>query len=102
MPSKPGNRPSENRQPVNRQMERFISAAERLRLDEYVRFATDRRARMRDAFFQGIFRGLGAMIGFSILGAVVIYILQLIAQRNLPGISDFVARVITLVKIRIE
>ena len=86
----------------DKQLERFISAAERLKLDEYVRFATDRKARMRDALMQGIMRGLGAMIGFSILGALVVYILQLIAQRNLPGISDFVARVITLVKLRIE
>ncbi len=83
-------------------MERFIAAAERLRLDEYVRYETDRRARMLDAFLQGVARGLGIMVGFGLLGAAALYILQDLAQRNLPGISDFVARVVTLVQLRLQ
>ena len=83
-------------------MERFIAAAERLRLDEYVRYETDRRARLRDAFLQGVARGLGTMVGFALLGAAAVYILQDLAQRNLPGISDFVARVVELVQLRLQ
>jgi len=83
-------------------MERFIAAAERMRLDEYVRFESDQRRRLRDAFFQGVARGLGAMIGFAILGTVVLLILQEVAQRKLPVISDFVAQVITLVQMRMK
>lgn len=83
-------------------MERFIAAAERMRLDDYVRFESDRRRRLRDAFFQGVARGLGAMIGFAILGTVVLLILQEVAQRKLPVISDFVAQVITLVQMRMK
>lgn len=83
-------------------MDRFIAAAERLRLDEYVRYETDRRARLRDAFIQGVARGLGTMVGFSLLGAAVLYLLQDLAQRNLPLISDFVAQVVTLVQLRLQ
>ena len=85
-----------------KQMERFIAAAERMRLDDYVRFESDVRRRLRDAFWQGVARGLGAMVGFSVLGAVVLFFFQDLAQRNLPGISDFVAQVITLVQLRLQ
>lgn len=84
------------------QMERFIAAAERMRLEEYVRFQMDRRRRLGDALLQGILRGLGIMVGFSVLGAVLLYFLQDLAQRNLPGISRFVAQVVTLVQLRLQ
>lgn len=83
-------------------MERFIAAAERMRLGEYVRFESDRRRRLRDAFWQGVARGLGIMVGFSILGAALIFLLQDLARRNLPGISEFLAQVITLVEMRMQ
>ncbi|MBQ9265178.1 MAG: hypothetical protein IJ189_13350 [Clostridia bacterium] len=87
---------------LEEKMERFIAAAERMRLEEYVRYQSDTRRRLRDAFLQGIARGLGIMLGFSVLGAVVLYFLQGIAQRNLPGISAFVAQVVTLVQLRLQ
>ena len=83
-------------------MERFIAAAERMRLDEYVRYESDRRRRLWDAFWQGAARGLGMMVGFAVLGAAVLYFLQDLAQRNLPLIGDFVAQVVTLVRLRLQ
>ena len=87
---------------LDEQMERFIAAAERMHLAEYVRFESDRRRRMHDAFLQGMARGLGMMVGFAFLGAIVVFILQDIARRNLPGISDFLAQVISLAKMRLQ
>ena len=83
-------------------MEAFIAAAERLRLDEYVRYQSDVKRRLRDAFFQGVARGLGTMVGFAVLGALALYLLQDLAQRNLPVISDFVAWVVYLVQLRLQ
>ena len=83
-------------------MEAFIAAAERLRLDEYVRYESDVKRRLRDAFFLGVARGLGTMVGFAVLGALALYLLQYLAQRNLPVISDFVARVVRLVQLRLQ
>lgn len=83
-------------------MERFIAAAERMRLADYVRYESDTRRRLRDAFLQGVARGLGAMVGFSVLGALVIFLMQDLARRNLPLISDFVAQVVTLVQLRLQ
>ena len=83
-------------------MERFLAAAERMRLADYVAFESDRKRRLFDAFWQGIARGLGIMVGFSVLGAALLYALQDVAARNLPLISDFVARVVTLVQMRLQ
>ena len=83
-------------------MERFIAAAERMRLSEYVRFESDRRARLRDAFWQGVARGLGAMVGFSVLGAVVVVLLRRLAERNLPVIGDFIAQIILLTQMKLQ
>ena len=87
---------------TDERMERFIAAAERMRLEEYVRYETDTRRRIRDAFWQGGARGLGIMVGFSVLGAAFLYVLQDLAKRNLPLISDFVAQVITLVQLKLQ
>ena len=83
-------------------MERFLAATERMRLADYVAFESDRKRRLFDAFWQGVARGLGVMVGFSILGAAVLFILQALAKHNLPGISDFVAQVVALVQLRLQ
>lgn len=87
---------------LDERTERLISAVERLRLGEFVRFESDRKRRLADAFWQGVFRGLGIFVGFSILGALTIFILQAIARQNLPLIGDFVAKVILLVESRMR
>mgnify|MGYP003293926746 CR=1 FL=1 len=80
----------------------FLAAAERMRLGEYVRFESDRKKRLLDAFLQGIMRGIGALIGFAVLGAFLIYLLQKIADRSIPWISAFVAEIVRLVQTRVN
>ncbi len=87
---------------MRNRMDEFLAAAERMRLGDYIRFESDRKRRLMDAFFQGIMRGLGAMVGFAVLGAILVWLLQKIAENNLPGISDFVARIVKLVQLRIN
>ena len=73
-----------------------------MKLGEYVRFESDRKRRLMDAFFQGIMRGVGALLGFAVLGALLIYLLQNIADKSLPWISNFVAEVVRLVRLRVN
>lgn len=87
---------------LDERIERIIDAAERMKLAEYVRYQSDRKRRLRDAFLEGVLRGLGFMVGFSMLGALVIYLLQSLALQNLPLIGDYVAKVVMLVESRIH
>lgn len=87
---------------TDEKMERFIAAAERIRLGDYVRFESDRKRRVLDAFWQGVARGLGVMVGFAVLGAVVLMILRRVAMQNLPVISDFVAQIVRLTEMKLN
>jgi len=87
---------------LKEKIEEFLAAAERMKLGEYVRFESDRKRRLMDAFFQGIMRGVGALLGFAVLGALLIYLLQNIADKSLPWISNFVAEVVRLVRLRVN
>ena len=62
----------------------------------------DRRERLLSAFLSGVLRGIGTMIGFAVLGTARLWLLQSIARANLPLISDFLAQVVTMVKLRMQ
>ena len=83
-------------------LDEHIMTLERMRLPEYVRFVEDRRRFYRMQLLGGIVRGLGTAIGFTVLGAVLVWLLQDLAQRNLPVIGDFLADIVDLVQRRLE
>ena len=56
-----------------------------------------RWARIRRLFGQGLIKGLGGAVGFTILGALVMAILTSLAAHNIPVIGDFIARIIEIV-----
>lgn len=56
------------------------------------------RRRLLIDFFSGIVRGVGFSIGFSILGALLLYILRNIALSNLPVIGKFLAELVRIVE----
>lgn len=83
-------------------LDEHIMALERLRLPDYIRFLEDKRRFYRMHLLGGIVRGFGTAIGFTILGAVLVWLLQDLAQRNLPVIGDFLAEIVNLVQRRLE
>ena len=50
------------------------------------------------SFRVGILKGIGSAIGFTLLGALVVYILHLLAQSNLPYIADFISNIIDIIE----
>ena len=85
-----------------KRMEEHLRALERLQLAEYLRYVQDTRRLMRTQFVSGLFRGMGMAVGFTILGAVLVMLLQALAQRNLPLIGDFLAQLVAIVQSRLE
>ena len=83
-------------------MDGYLERLERLRLPEYVRYLEDRRRFLLMQFLGGVARGLGTAVGFTILGAVLVMVLQGLAQRNLPVIGDFLAQIVRIVQRRLE
>ena len=85
-----------------RQIDRWMAAMERLRLAEYVRYVDDRRRLFWTHFWGGVARGVGMAVGFTILGAVLVLVLQDLAKHNLPVIGDFLAQIVSVVQRRLE
>ena len=85
-----------------KRMEEHLRALERLQLAEYLRYVQDTRRLMRTQFVSGLFRGMGMAVGFTIPGAVLVMLLQALAQRNLPVIGDFLAQIVAIVQSRLE
>ncbi len=85
-----------------KRMKEYLRDLEGLQLPEYLRYVQDTRRLMRTQFIAGLFRGLGMAVGFTILGAVLVMVLQALAQHNLPVIGDFLARIVAIVQSRLE
>lgn len=66
-------------------------------LNGYLDVLSDKRKLFTLNFFIGLTRGVGMAIGFTLLGAIVFFILQKLILLNLPVISDFIADLIKLV-----
>ncbi len=87
---------------IQEKISQWIEATERLRLADYIRYMDDKKRMLWNHFIGGLARGLGMAVGFTILGAIVVLILQDLATRNLPVIGDFLAQIVSLVQKNLE
>jgi zinc transporter ZupT len=71
---------------------------ERMGLAEYISMMQNKKRLLWTNFISGVARGLGIAVGFSILGAILITIIQRAAVSNLPLIGDFLADVVLMVQ----
>ena len=69
-------------------------------LRDYLYYLSDTKRIVINNFLAGLFKGIGNAVGFFILGAVIIYLISLLASRNLPIIGDFLEEIINLIKYR--
>ena len=88
----------EELQGLARRLEKIAERMEMLHIDAYLRYIRNWRRRLLMDFLSGIVRGIGFSVGFSILGALLIYILRNIALANLPLIGRFLAELVRIVE----
>jgi len=82
-------------------VEKLMGTLERMRLDEYVEYVSNRKRLIWQNIAYGILRGFGFTIGFSVLGAVAAMILSSLAANNIPVIGDFLAEVVHAIEARL-
>lgn len=70
---------------------------EKYNLADYMNYLYNPRRYIVFNFLGGLFRGLGMALGFTILGALVLLILQRLVVLNLPVIGDFIAELVRIV-----
>lgn len=81
-----------------RRLEHVAQRMEQIHLERYLRYVHDWRRRLLMDFLGGIVRGVGFSVGFTVLGALLLYILRNIALANLPVIGEFLAELVRIVE----
>lgn len=75
----------------------LAAAMEKMKFAEYVEYINNPKKMLATNFLAGIARGLGMAVGFTILGALLLYVLRQLVLLNLPLIGDFIADIVELV-----
>ena len=81
-----------------RRLEHVAQRMEQMHLERYLRHVHNWRRRLLMDFLSGIARGVGFSVGFTVLGALLLYILRNIALANLPVIGEFLADLVRIVE----
>lgn len=86
---------------LNEKLEKLSQDMERFNLAEYLELLNNPRRYMWINFVGGLFRGLGIALGATILGALVLYLLQRLVVLNLPLIGDSIAELVRIVQMHL-
>ena len=80
---------------IRRYLERLILIIERSRIREYMMLTDSKRRLFLINFVAGLGKGFGQAIGFTVLAALVLYLLSTLV--DLPVIGAFIAKLINIV-----
>ncbi len=73
-----------------------------MKLAEYVELLNKPWRLFYINFLSGVARGMGIAVGFTLLSAVVLIVLQRLVVLNLPGVSSFIAEIVRLVQLQLK
>ena len=80
---------------IRRYLERLILIIERSRIREYMMLTDSKRRLFLINFVAGLGKGFGQAIGFTVLAALVLYLLS--TWVDLPVIGSFISKLINIV-----
>ncbi|MFO7154972.1 MAG: DUF5665 domain-containing protein [Caldicoprobacter oshimai] len=92
------NNEKDTKQQAYSKIEEIARTLEKMRFDDYIEYLNDTRRMIRTNFIAGLARGFGMAVGFTLLGAVALYFLTRLANKNLPIIGGFIAEIVKIVK----
>jgi len=79
-------------------VEKIALLLEKAKIGDYVNIMTRPKALLLNNFVGGLARGFGTAIGFTVLGAVVLYLMRQAVLLNLPFIGGFIAEIVKIVQ----
>lgn len=77
-------------------------AMEKMKLAEYVELLRNPTRLLYVNFLAGIARGVGMAIGFTLLGALAVFILQKLLVLNLPVVGGLIAELVKIVQAQLQ
>lgn len=79
-------------------VEKISLMLEKAKIGDYVTMMTKPKAMLLNNFIAGLARGFGMAIGFTILGALVLYLLRQAVLLNIPIIGSFISEIVKIVQ----
>ena len=79
-------------------LEELILSLNKASIAEYIELYRKPKRLFYLNFLAGIFRGFGLAIGFTVVGALFLYILGTIASLNIPVVGEFIAEITRIVQ----
>jgi hypothetical protein len=79
-------------------IKRLADYLERMNYADYVMLTQQPRRLILSGFLYGVARGLGYAVGFSIIGALLIWLINQLNVLNLPLIGDFIAELLVYIQ----
>ena len=92
------NNPQELLEKLNNKMENLSIQLEKAKIEDYVDLTHNWKKLLINNFLGGLARGVGMAIGFSLLSALILYILRYLVLLNLPVIGRFISEVVRIVQ----
>jgi len=83
---------------INRKLDKISLDMEKSKLNDYVYYLENPRKILFSNFIGGLARGFGMAVGFTLLGALIIYVLRWLVKWNLPVIGKFISEIINIVQ----
>lgn len=83
---------------INTRLDEIARSLEKTGIAEYMEMLQRPRRLLWINFWIGLARGFGMAIGFTLLAAVVLYLLRHIITLNIPLIGRFVADIVEIVQ----
>ncbi|RKD34336.1 DUF5665 domain-containing protein [Thermohalobacter berrensis] len=83
---------------LEKRLDKIAERLEEIKISEYVDLMNNKKRLLYINFLIGLARGFGMAVGFTILGAFVIYVLQRLIALNLPLIGDFITEIVKIVQ----
>lgn len=99
---KTNNNFKENKYYTNRQLikkiDRLIYLLDKANITKNIEIFQDRKKLILRNFWAGVTKGIGTGIGFTVLTAIIIYILQYIIRLNIPVIGQYINDILDIVQ----
>jgi len=83
---------------INKKIDQISLNMEKLKMVDYIYYIEHPRKMLWANFVGGLARGFGIAIGFTLLGALVIYFLQIVVKWKLPLIGEFISEIVKIVQ----
>lgn len=87
---------------INKKVDKLALEMDKMKIAEYVEMMENPKRMLWANFLGGLTRGFGMAVGFTILGALVLFLLREAVKLNLPIIGQFIAELVKIVQDKLK